>query len=83
VTTRSRETPNPDIEYDGGHMGKGRMGPEHSQEGLKSEEAHRDIGNPVGTGFMQIDSAISEIPIRDKTAVTRRGRVDHEHSLRG
>ena len=64
-------------------MGKGRMGPEHSQEGLKPNEVHRDIENPLGTGFMQINSAISEIPIKDKTAVTRRSRVDHEHSLRG
>jgi hypothetical protein len=30
---------------------------------------------------MQIDSAISEIPIRNKAAVTRQGHVDHEHSL--
>ena len=33
----SHETPNPEREYDGGHMGKGRIGPEHGQEGLKSE----------------------------------------------
>jgi len=77
------EDRNPDGEPEGnGHIGTGHMDLDIAKRGECTRKRHigyRDIGNPVDTGFMQFDIAISGTSIRDKAvALWYNGHMDQE-----